>query len=64
MVAMMSTKSGVHGEHPATAVPRETLVSALRERTAGLFFSSEDLDGMWVELSANTASSQPFVKSG
>lgn len=64
MVALMSTKSGVHGEHPETAVPRETLVSALRERMRGGFFDSEDLDGGFVEVSTATASPGSFERSG
>ena len=64
MAAMMSTKSGVHGHHPQTAVPRETLVSALRERTGGNFFTSEELQGIWVDLTVDTASHAGFAESG
>ena len=64
MVAMMSTKSGVHGRHPETAVPRDTLVAALSDRTGGALFNSEELDGLWIEVSADTASSQPFTEAG
>jgi hypothetical protein len=63
MAAMMSTKAGVHGESSETAVPRETLVSALRERTASAFFNTEDLEGTWIELAVNTSSPQPFTES-
>jgi hypothetical protein len=63
MTAMMSTRAGVHGDSPETAVPRETLLSALRDRTAGVFFNSEDLEGTWIELAVNTASPQPFTES-
>lgn len=64
LVAMMSTKVGVHGESPETKVPRETLVSALRERTAGAFFNSEALGGVWTELSVDTSAPQTFTESG
>jgi beta-lactamase superfamily II metal-dependent hydrolase len=64
MVALMSTKVGVHGESPETRVPRETLVSALRERTRGALHNSEDLGGIWTEFSVNTASPQTFTESG
>jgi hypothetical protein len=64
LMAMMSTKTGVHGDSPETLVPRETLVSALRERTAGAFFSTEDLDGAWVEVATETASPGTFVETG
>jgi hypothetical protein len=32
MVALMSTRAGVHGRSEATAVPRATLVAALKRR--------------------------------
>jgi len=63
MAAMMSTKAGVHGETAETAVPRETLVSALRERTAGAFFDTEDLAETWIEVATDTASPKPFEES-
>jgi hypothetical protein len=63
LVAMMSTKAGVHGRHPETAVPRETLVTELKDRTRGAFLDSDELDGLWIEVSADMASSQPFVET-
>jgi len=63
IVAMMSTKSGLHGRHPETAVPRETLVTELSDRTHGALLNSEELDGLWIEVSADTASSQPFTET-
>jgi hypothetical protein len=55
MTALMSTRSGTHGETPATAVPRETLVAALRE-VADLW-STDDLPAgqAFVELVADAA---------
>jgi hypothetical protein len=60
MVAMMSTKSGVHGQHVETAVPRETLVDALRDRTE--LFNSEAQTDRWVEVVADMASPNSFTK--
>lgn len=37
----MSTKAGKHGDHPETAVPRETLVEALKAKS--IFFTTQDL---------------------
>jgi beta-lactamase superfamily II metal-dependent hydrolase len=62
LMAMMSTKAGVHGDSPETLVPRETLVSALRERTAGAFFSTEDMEGAWVEVAVETGSPGTFAE--
>jgi hypothetical protein len=65
MTAMMSTKSGVFGKSPSTFVPRETLVTALTDRvTVDRMFSSEKVAGLWVEVSVDTASSDPFIQSG
>jgi hypothetical protein len=33
LVSLLSTKEGVHGDSPATAVPRSTLVTALKENS-------------------------------
>jgi hypothetical protein len=43
LVAMMSTKAGVHGKSPSTRVPRKTLVAALDTRTKGRLYSSQVL---------------------
>ncbi|HYT81684.1 MAG TPA: hypothetical protein VEQ37_21010, partial [Actinomycetota bacterium] len=64
MVAMMSTKSGVHGRHAETAVPRETLVTALTDRMKAGVFNTEELPGTWVEVSATPGSTDPFVETG
>ncbi len=64
MVAMMSTKSGVHGRHAETAVPRETLVTALTDRMKAGVFNTEELSGTWVEVSATPGSPDPFVETG
>lgn len=60
MTALMSTLSGVHGSTPATAVPRQTLVDALRQ-VADLH-STEDLPpgATYVEVVADTAGG-PFT---
>jgi hypothetical protein len=63
MAAILSTKAGVHGDHPQTAVPRETLVSALRERMGEAFFSSEELEDPWIDVSTDTASATGFAES-
>ena len=42
LTSLMSTRPGVHGESESTAVPRQTLVDALR--TAGHLYSTDDLD--------------------
>jgi hypothetical protein len=55
LAAVMSTKSGVHGKSPATAVPRQTLVAALDTRTNRRLYSTEGLTSKtpYVELLAN-----------
>jgi hypothetical protein len=60
MVSMMSTKSGVYGAGD-TAVPRETLVTALTDRMT--MFDSEPLDATWIEVSVETAASGPFTET-
>jgi hypothetical protein len=42
LMSLMSTRPGVHGESVATAVPRQTLVDALR--AVGPLHSTDDLD--------------------
>jgi hypothetical protein len=63
MAAMLSTKAGVHGHQPQTAVPQETLVSALRDRTGEALFSSEELEGPWIDVSTDTSSHLGFAES-
>ncbi len=63
MTALMSTTPGVHGHTPATAVPRATLVDALK-RVADLH-STDDLrrDEPFLEMVADAASG-PFTIVG
>ncbi|MGZ8736292.1 MAG: hypothetical protein ACXWW7_03920 [Nocardioides sp.] len=60
MTAIMSTRSGTHGETPATQVPRQTLVDALAE--VADVYSTDDLpaERAFVELVAD-ASGGPFT---
>lgn len=60
MTAVMSTRSGTHGETPATKVPRQTLVDALGE--VADVFSTDELpaDRAFVELVADAAGG-PFT---
>jgi beta-lactamase superfamily II metal-dependent hydrolase len=64
MTALMSTKSKVHGDTPATSVPRATLVKALSDRmdlhsTQGL--GQGDLkDSLYVEVFADLSKNVPF----
>lgn len=51
LVAVMSTKPGVHGKSAATRVPRKTLVAALDTRTKEKFYSTEGI-----------TQAQPFVE--
>lgn len=60
-VAMMSTKRDVHGEG-SHAVPRSTLVTALRER--GRLLSTDEDDVDWLEVSAGVTSPAFTVASG
>ena len=63
MVALMSTLAGVHGKRPSTAVPRATLVNALRRRTQ-LFTTDELGDGdPYVHVSALTNRDDAFSRS-
>lgn len=61
MVALMSTKPGVHGKSPETAVPRKTLVAALDTRMR--LFSTEKLTAKnpFVELVADLTAGGEFV---
>jgi hypothetical protein len=60
-IALMSTKRNVHGEG-SHAVPRSTLVTALRERRQLLSTDEDDLD--WIEVSADVSSPKFSVASG
>jgi hypothetical protein len=63
MWALLSTKPGVYGKTPATAVPRSTLVSALDTRMTLL--STEPLKSghPYEELTANLRSGTGFLRS-
>jgi hypothetical protein len=59
LMALMSTRAGVHGKTEATAVPRATLVTALEERAT--LRSSETLPaGGSVLVEAEATTSEPF----
>jgi hypothetical protein len=66
LLVMMSTLSGFHGRTEQTAVPRATLVNALKSR--GDFHSTDDLgeDVAYVEVSADLTvdGAWRFVPSG
>lgn len=61
IVGLMSTKPGQHGAHAETAVPRETLVNALRERMD--FYSTDELPDNqdFVELTLDLRKGGHFV---
>jgi hypothetical protein len=60
LTSLMSTRPGVHGESEATAVPRQTLVDALR--TVGPLHSTDDLDQNQPYLEVQAAvTGGPFV---
>jgi hypothetical protein len=63
MTAVMSTKPGVHGDSPATAVPRKTLVAALDTRMT--LYSTQSLTAAqpFYELVADLASTDGFLKA-
>ncbi|MET0888189.1 MAG: hypothetical protein ABWX92_17260, partial [Mycetocola sp.] len=60
-IALMSTKQNVHGEG-SHAVPRSTLITALRER--GQLLSTDDGDFDWIEIAADASSSKFAVTRG
>jgi hypothetical protein len=61
--SMMSTLPDVHGETEATAVPRKTLVDALK--ALGPLFRTDDLKpaDLFKDVSASTADTEPFAAS-
>lgn len=63
MTVLMSTTSGVHGDTPATAVPRATLIEALKQ--VGEVHSTDDLpqDQPFLEVVAD-ATGGPFTVVG
>lgn len=62
LVAMMSTKPGVHGRSPSTFVPRKTLVAALDTRTGGRLYSSHVLkaERPFIELEMDLKTTSGF----
>lgn len=60
MVSLLSTIPGMHGKRAATAVPRATLVNALRDRTD--LYNTDDLpDGeTHIHLTATTVGNSKF----
>lgn len=62
MTAIMSTKAGVHGDSPATAVPRKTLVAALDTRMTLLSTQYLTSGQPFYELAADLATTNGFVK--
>jgi beta-lactamase superfamily II metal-dependent hydrolase len=63
MVALMSTRRGVHGKSTTTKVPRATLISALQRRMR--LFSTDDPQDFpagqgFLEVAAPTAGKEPF----
>lgn len=64
LVAMMSTKPGVHGRSPSTFVPRKTLVAALDTRTGGRLYSSQILSAKrpFIELEMNLKTISGFTE--
>jgi hypothetical protein len=61
MTALMSTRPGVHGESVATAVPRETLISALERRTILKRTDKLGGDQAFVAVAAETEGASPFA---
>jgi hypothetical protein len=62
MTAVMSTKSGVHGESTATAVPRRTLVAALDTRMTLLSTQSLTSEKPFYQLVADMSSDAGLVQ--
>jgi hypothetical protein len=63
MTALMSTKANVHGDSPATAVPRKTLVAALDTRMEHLYSTQQLTSAQpFYELAADLSTNTGFVK--
>jgi beta-lactamase superfamily II metal-dependent hydrolase len=64
MTGVMSTKANVHGDSPATAVPRKTLVAALDTRMCPNFYSTQSLTNKepFYELVADLSTTTGFQK--
>jgi len=61
-VSMMSTKADVHGVSEAGAVPRSTLVKALRDLSDLLSTDNDAAD--WIEVQASLPGGEYEVKHG
>lgn len=59
LAALLSTRPDVHGKTEATAVPRATLVAALKER-AELYSTAELKEGGLVAVEADAKGPEPF----
>jgi hypothetical protein len=64
MVALLSTRAGVHGKKETTAVPRSSLVTALTERMTVATTDTPDDPVEVVEVSAPTRTDEPFTVGG
>lgn len=63
MVALLSTRAGVHGKREATAVPRSSLVNALTERMTVLTTDTPEAPVDVVEVAAPTRTDEPFTSA-
>jgi hypothetical protein len=65
MVCLLSTLPGFHGKTVATAVPRATLLHALRRRSNGHLYSTDELPAAtpFLHLEASAGGSDPFAKT-
>ena len=64
MLALLSTRAGVHGKREATAVPRSSLVNALAERMTVVTTDTPDSPVEVVEVAAPTRTEEPFTVVG
>jgi hypothetical protein len=62
LVALMSTKCGVHGKSPSTAVPRKTLLAALDTRAQLYQTRALDSTTPFFELVADLSAGKAFTK--
>lgn len=62
MVALLSTRAGVHGKRETTAVPRSSLVTALTDRMTVLTTDTPDTPVEVIEVVAPTTTPEPFVR--
>lgn len=64
MLALLSTRAGVHGKREATAVPRSSLVNALTERMTVVTTDTPETPVEVVEVAAPTRTDDPFTVVG